>query len=344
MKQELLDLIVCPDCAGKLDVIGPRADGDEIESGTLRCGGGHSFPIRDHIPRFVDSDDYADAFAIEWNEFRTAHHDAAGGDAYLDHQLRECLDFPLEVLAGKLVLDAGAGMGRFSEVVNSYGAEVVAVDLSGAIDAARRNLAGKPGIHFVQADIFRLPFAPSTFDFVYSWGVLHHTPDPPRAFAQLPPLVKPGGKLMAFVYANYNKAYRMTTEFYRRFTTRLPRRWLLKLCNVAIPLYYVGKLPVLGPFVTRILIPVSVHPPSHRWRVGNTFDLYSPKYAFAYDHVEVHRWFKDAGLEQVTPVAPDGGVVFVATKPGAEPVNDSFPVGAVGESREPAPVESGGVS
>ena len=87
------------------------------------------------------------------------------------------------------------------------GGSVVAVDLSFAIDAARENLSEREGIHFIQADIFRLPFRPQSFDFVYSWGVLHHTPDPPAAFSRLPPLVRPGGKLMVFVYARYNKAY-----------------------------------------------------------------------------------------------------------------------------------------
>jgi hypothetical protein len=148
--------------------------------------------------------------------------------------------------------------------------------------------------------------------------VLHHTPDPPAAFRNLPPLVRPGGKLMIFVYAKYNKAYIAVTEFYRRFTKRLPKRLLLRLSYVAVPLYYVGKIPVVGPFVTRLLLPVSVKPPTHRWRVGNTFDLYSPQYSFFYDHVEVHRWFEEAGLEQIRPVAPDSGVSFIATKPPLE--------------------------
>jgi SAM-dependent methyltransferase len=315
MREDLLELIVCPDCGAELGLQDERHCDAEVVAGWLMCAGGaHRFPIRDSIPRFVGSDQYADAFAIEWTAFRTAHLDSFTGLSYLDDQLQGCLDFPLDALEGKLVLDAGCGLGRFTEVCLNHGARVVAVDLSGAIDAARANLGHREAVHFVQADIFRLPLRPETFDFVYSWGVLHHTPDPPRAFAQLPPLVKPGGKVMAFVYARYNKAYLATTALYRKLTTRLPKRLLLRLCYIAVPLYYVSKIPILGPFITRILLPVSVKPPTHRWRVGNTFDLYSPKYAFTYDHVDVHRWFQEAGLVDINPTAPDSGVTYVARK------------------------------
>jgi len=315
VKRDLLALTICPTCQSEFDIVDAVSDGDEIQSGELVCATGHGFPIRDAIPRFVQDDQYADAFGLEWNEFRTDHLDSITGLNYLDHQLRDFLDFPLEELAGKLILDAGCGLGRFTEIVRNYGGRVVAVDLSHAIDAAYQNLNDRGDIFFLQADIFALPLRREMFDFVYSWGVLHHTPDPPRAFLSLVPLLKPGGKLMVFVYANYNKAYQATTEFYRKLTTRLPQRLLLKLCYIAIPLYYVGKIPVLGPFITRILLPVSIKPPTPRWRVGNTFDLYSPKYAFTYEHVEVHGWFAKAGFEDITPVAPGDGISYIATKP-----------------------------
>ncbi len=319
MKQGLLALISCPQCQSGFELQSSQLADGETESGSLVCRGCQRiFPIRGFIPRFVETHEYADAFTVEWNAFRTAHLDSFTGLSYLDRQFREFLDFPLEALAGKLVLDAGCGLGRFSEVVLNHGGTVVAVDLSGAVDVAFQNLNRRGDIYFLQADIFNLPFRPETFDFVYSWGVLHHTPDPPAAFRKLPPLVRPGGKLMTMVYANYNKAYLAVTEFYRRFTTKIPKRVLLRLSYVAVPLFYVGKLPVVGPLITRILLPVSVRPPTHRWRVGNTFDLYSPTYAFTYDHVQVYGWHEEAGLEQIRPVAPNSGVSYIATKPPIE--------------------------
>lgn len=319
MKPDLLELIVCPECGGELRLREERMVGGEVVSGRLECSGqGHEYAVRESIPRFVESDDYADAFALEWNAFRTAHLDSFTGLDRLDRQFRTFLDFPIDRLEGKLVLDAGCGLGRFSEIVLNHGGRVVAVDLSRAIDAAFTNLNHRGNIHFLQADIFRLPFRPETFDMVYSTGVLHHTPDPPAAFECLPPLVRPGGRLMTMVYAKYNKAYLASVELYRRVTKRLPKRLLLKLAYVAVPLYYVSKIPVLGPLVTRVLLPVSVNPPTHRWRVGNTFDLYSPKYAFYYDHVEVFGWYEKAGLTRIRPTGPGSGIVCIATKPPIE--------------------------
>ena len=144
MKQDLLDLIVCPDCGAELRVVDEVLSRAEIESGSLECEGEqHRFPIEGFIPRFVDSDDYADAFALEWNEFRTAHLDSYTGLDRLDTEFRSFLDFPIERLEGKLVLDAGCGLGRFSEIVLNYGGRVVAVDMSRAIDAARANLGAR---------------------------------------------------------------------------------------------------------------------------------------------------------------------------------------------------------
>jgi SAM-dependent methyltransferase len=64
----------------------------------------------------------------------------------------------MEKLKDKLVLDAGCGVGRFMEVVEKWGGNVVGVDLSFSVDAAFKNLGLKENVHIIQADIFDLPF------------------------------------------------------------------------------------------------------------------------------------------------------------------------------------------
>lgn len=316
MKTSLLDVLVCKRCGGDFRLQqdeGPACA--EIDEGLLACTGcDRTAPVRAGVPRFVQSEDYASAFGVEWTKWPRAQLDSATGLDESRRKLQDAFTFPLSELAGKLVLDVGCGTGRFSEIALEQGAEVVCVDMTRAIDVARRNLGHFEKAHFIQADIFSLPLKPE-FDVVFSLGVLHHTPEPPKAFAEVVKLVKPGGVISIRVYAAYNKAYIAVTEFYRRFTKRLRPSILFNLCYVAIPLYYVNKIPALGPFITRQLVPVSVRPPTHAWRVCNTFDLYSPEYQFFYTHAEVNDWFIEAGLERIRVVDPEGGVCFEGWRP-----------------------------
>ena len=73
-------------------------------------------------------------------------------------------------------------------------------DISEAVDVAKKRIGSIPGTRFVQADLFQLPFAPATFDLVWSEGVMHHTPSTRTALQRLNRLLKPGGHMMFYVY------------------------------------------------------------------------------------------------------------------------------------------------
>jgi SAM-dependent methyltransferase len=254
------------------------------------------------VPRFVQHDAYTRSFSYEWQHFATTQLDSRTRRSDTRERLQASLNFPLEQLRGKRVLDAGCGMGRFAEIVAACGGEYVGLDYSFAIDAAQANVGHLPNVHLVQADLFRLPFADGVFDLVISLGVLHHTPDPRRAFAQLPRVLRPGGRLSVTVYDAGNKVYVATSTFWRRFTTRLPRRWLHALSYAAVPLYYLWTLPGLG-LLLRSLAFISLER-DWRWRVLDTFDWYSPRYMSWHTHYEVYGWFKDNGFVQVEVLAP----------------------------------------
>jgi SAM-dependent methyltransferase len=252
------------------------------------------------IPRFVETDRYAASFSFEWMRHRRTQLDTPERRES-EETFRQKTGLGPEDVRGGLVLDVGCGMGRFADVVSRWGGRVVALDMSYAVEAAHENLSGRENVRILQADLFQMPFREGTFDVIYSIGVLHHTPDCAKAFRQLPRLLKPGGRLAVWVYGPMG-AWERAARFYRRLTVGMPPRLLHALCHVAIPLYHVARIPLLGP-VLWTLFPVSLHP-DRRWRVLDTFDWYSPTHQSKHTYPEVYRWFREEGLTDLELLEP----------------------------------------
>jgi SAM-dependent methyltransferase len=248
------------------------------------------------VARFVDAEHYAGSFGFQWNRFAKTQLDSANGTTLSRDAFVQKTGWPLDELRGKRVLDAGCGMGRFAEVCADAGADVHAIDLSTAVEAAERNLRGRASLRFYQADIMNLPFANESFDAIYSIGVLHHTPDTRAAFLRLCRLLRPGGRIAIWVYASRLRLL-IGSELLRLVTPRLPKAWLLRASRVAIPLYHVHRLPVIG-LATSMLLPTSPEP-DPQWRWLDTFDWYSPRYQWKHSFAEVEGWFREAGLTDV---------------------------------------------
>jgi ubiquinone/menaquinone biosynthesis C-methylase UbiE len=300
MESALLSLLSCK-CGGKFVPDPPiSADSADIEEGFLSCACGVRIPVRGGIPRFVPADNEVESFSFQWLKFRRTQLDREDSRESEETFFAKTLFQPGE-LRGKTILDAGCGMGRFLDVASKHGAACVGVDLSFAVEAAHENLGDRPNVHIIQADLRELPFPDASFDFIYSIGVLHHTPDCRTSFLSLLRLLKPGGKIAIWLY--HLEAYRFSrSERYRRLTTRLPPRFLHALCHVAVPYYYLTRIPRLGARFYNLL-PISVHP-GWRWRILDTFDWYSPKYQSKHTFPEVFGWFREAGLIDIEIADP----------------------------------------
>jgi SAM-dependent methyltransferase len=274
----------------------------EQEAGLVCTSCGQKYPMVKGVARFVDAQLYAGSFGFQWLTFKDTQLDTEESRRS-EGDFRRRTGFKPEDLAGKLVLDVGCGMGRFAEVATRWGAYVVGIDLSLAPEAAAENLASRSAT-FLQADVFKLPFAPESFDVIYSLGVLHHTPNCEQAFRVLPGLLKPGGRIAIWLYSKYNNWYKMS-DLYRKVTRRMPPKLLHKLCYGVIPLYGVHrvlrKIPLVGRTASGALayaIPMAFHQ-DPKWRVLDTFDWYSPWYQSKHTYEEVFRWFEDSGLEDL---------------------------------------------
>src|SRR5688572_9789720 len=297
MKLSALDVIVCPHCKGELALVTSVKEAAEIIEGTLTCKAcGKAYPITKGVPRFVPQDAYAQSFGYQWNWFRTVQLDSINESSESEQALTGATGWSDKEFRGSRLLDAGVGAGRFADRASAKGAEVYGVDLTMAIDAAYRNIGTRPNVHLFQADIFALPFRESTFDLAYSIGVLHHTPDPEAAFSRVASTVKPGGKLAVYMYARYGAAHK-ASDAIRKVTTRLPLKAMWALSTIAVPMYYVYRIPVAGKLL-RLALSISMEPEA-RWRWLDTFDWYTPKYQFKYLYPEILRWFRENGFHDV---------------------------------------------
>jgi SAM-dependent methyltransferase len=297
MKTRLLEILVCPSCKGDLSLRADQVTDGEIITGALACAPCRTiYPVTAGIPRFTGQDAYAESFGDEWHRFRTVQIDSLNDTTESQDGFRRKTGLTPEDLRGRLVLDAGVGAGRYAEVMARWGAEVIGVDLTRAVDAAAQNLRAYPTAHLVQADILALPFRDETFDVAYSIGVLHHTPDTAAAFRRVAALVKKGGQLAVYVY-QAGGMMRYVSDALRLVTTRLPRPVVYYGSLIAVPLYYVHRIPVAGR-LAEILLPTIDHP-RWRWRWLDTFDWYTPRFQWKHRYPEVLRWFREAGFSDL---------------------------------------------
>ncbi len=103
---------------------------------------------------------------------------------------------------GRKVLEIGCGLGTDGAQFAQAGAEYVGIDLTtAAVELARRAFAAR-GLRgeFLVANAEQLPFPSDSFDHVYSFGVIHHTPNPAAVVSEIRRVLRPGGTLTVMVY------------------------------------------------------------------------------------------------------------------------------------------------
>jgi len=202
------------------------------------------------VPRLVESawQDHAaselqiatsEAFGDQWNELGES-----AGVTLADVKLHLPAGWDTSIFQGD-VLDAGCGMGRYTKLISGLNTRAVGLDVSDAVDKAAKLW---PELPFVQADIAAPPFERETFDVVYSFGVLHHLPDPIRGWQTCFALVKPGGLLLGWMYSQHGGMLRRGRRTLRVIAARWPtlRKPIAAVASGAIWAFLRGNRLVRG--------------------------------------------------------------------------------------------------
>ncbi|MEO7539806.1 MAG: methyltransferase domain-containing protein [Pyrinomonadaceae bacterium] len=249
MKEKLLDLLACPTCGGDiLLAYASKYDDREIIEGVLTCKKcTREYKVIRGVPRFAelgkieqDKAETAENFGWQWTHFTQED------TKYSDQLLGWLQPVTKEFFAGKIVLEGGCGKGRHTKLAAEWGAaEVVGIDLGDGVDSAFALTRELPNAHIVQCDIFKLPLK-KAFDYAFSVGVLHHTPDPKGAFISLASKVKKGGHISAWIYGAENNEWisKYVNPVRESFTSQISQSML----------YQLSKLPTLGVFLTTKLV------------------------------------------------------------------------------------------
>jgi ubiquinone/menaquinone biosynthesis C-methylase UbiE len=134
-------------------------------------------------------------------------------DGYVEHaRCRYELEPIIEEFAqfesstGKKVLEIGVGLGADHQRFAQAGARLTGIDLTArAVEHTRRRLAlfGLDSA-LSTGDAENLAFPSDEFDRVYSWGVLHHSPNTPKAISEVHRVLRPGGVANVMIYHRWS--------------------------------------------------------------------------------------------------------------------------------------------
>ena len=200
---------------------------------------------------------------------------------------------------GKDFLDVGCGMGRNSYWPLRYGAAGgVAVDIDErSLNSARRNLKRFPTIQVMRMSAYDLPFE-DRFDLAFSIGVIHHLERPERALGRMVRAVKPGGRVLIWVYGRENNGWLVSVldPLRRVLFSRLP-------IGVAhhLSLYPAALLWLLLRLGVR---PIEYFRLAAKFDFAHlrsiVFDQMLPRVAHYWPRETVARMMAEAGLEDVS--------------------------------------------
>lgn len=297
---QIVKRLRCPVCGESVHAI------DDGQG--MKCSSGHHLGVADgyldcspRSPADGSTQRTFASFGFEWNSFDDVRDE---DEEFADVYFR---DLDLDSFEGQCGLDAGCGKGRYTRFLAERLDTVVALDGSSAVEVAARNLARFSNVLIVKSDLRTAPFAPESFDFISSLGVLHHLEDPQAGFRRLVGLLAPEGRILIYLYSRPETfgaravALGLATAL-RMVTVRLPHR-VLKAVSAPVALLLYCGVVAPGAWGDRRGMAAFVGLPMSAYRgkplrslTLDTFDRLSAPVEHRFVWADLAPWFSQTGL------------------------------------------------
>ena len=300
----------------------------EIKEGLLFSEAGFVFPVIDGIPRLLVESmfDYSDflekklsgfielrkqleanyadllkycirknkktkaSFAFEWSFLKPEKNDKLWHDdssQLANVFLRETGE-EQGYFSNKIVADIGSGHGLMTSTIANISKLCIGAEISNAVELAYvRNK--NSNAWYIQADLQFLPFEESSFDLLYSSGVIHHTNDTEKSLSLIETIIKEGGKACLWLYHPQKNILHRLMMLLRRFTRRLP----IKVALVFLLIF-------VFPFTFLIKKIKNRNAPNFREEMIDLLDGFTPEFRFEVSYDEAKRWLKKRNYTDIT--------------------------------------------
>lgn len=318
-------LLQCPACESEF-ALAPAA---------LVCRQGHAFPYQGNVIDLSAAQELdriqqrsKQSFQVEWGRY---YPDLGWKQERLAHEtdlfLRYTKAMP-NFFSDKIIIDAGCGNGRYINIVNKISSSpprlIIGVDVSDAVFVAAKNCSIFDNVLLIKSDLNLLPkILKQPVDYIYSIGVLHHTPDAERAFGNLARCIKVRGFLSTALYGKGNPILYRTNFFLRnRVFHKLPHWLTYYLCLLMVVPCQIFRVKFFGPWMLDLVNRfVFVSPDAH-----NMYDAYTAGWTSFHERAEVEQWYQNSGFECVVEPVLNHTCLYSIGRRLKDPV-PSFPSG-----------------
>lgn len=158
--------------------------------------------------------------------------------------MQEAISEP--IVRGKIGIEVGSGCGYDTYIMAKANPAIkfISIDISDGIYNTGRLVSELGNVMAVKCSALDVAVSGSSLDFAYSFGVLHHTPDPRRCLREIARVLKKGCPAFLYLYEDHSEnlikyaLLRLVTAV-RRITTRMPKKVLYALSWMLSPLVFI---------------------------------------------------------------------------------------------------------